>query len=150
VNDHAVHPPEPKRTCGSLPWSLRAVLLIVPVLLVAACSVCLHPHRNIWLVDETYEGKTTYVKTGDWIRVVLPTGPTKGLSWEVTREGGSVVEDGETHLDEAPPVAGAQARVTIPFRAERPGVTDLTFSYRRPREKDVPPARTLHVTVFVQ
>lgn len=127
------------------PAALAAVSL-----LAAGCAVCLHPHRNIWLVDESYQGKTAYVKVGDWIRVGLPANPSTGHRWEIQLEGGAVVEDGFTETDEASPMPGAPVRVTFPLRAARPGVTDLTFSYRRPWEKTEAPAKTLHVTVFVQ
>ena len=128
----------------------RAAALAVTLLLVPSCTVCLHPERNIWLVDESYEGKTAYVKTGDWVRVVLPVEPKGGRVWDVTLEGGAIEEDGEPWRDEAGPGAGGTGSTTIPFRARRPGISDLTFRQVPRNDPGATPAKTLHVTVFVQ
>ncbi len=122
------------------------------LIVATGCATpCLHPQRNVWVVDDSYSGKTVQAKPGDTLLVQLAADPATGLAWVVEPfEKGSLEEEDRPRFETAAEVPGAPGRVTVPFRAVRPGLTRLAMDYTRPREPGVAPVRTFTVTVIVQ
>ena len=84
----------------------------------------------------------------------LPSNPTTGYQWETATplEGGSLKLI-ETHYQQEP-VAG-EKKVGVgghrdwTYQGTGPGETKLTFDYRRPWEKDQPPADSKTFTIVI-
>jgi inhibitor of cysteine peptidase len=129
---------------------MMKALLIFPLLLLLslgstrAADVC---------VSERDTGKKVVLHCGDILLVQLPANPTTGFLWSVSHSKAGVVnEQGESQYQRSSQgqnMVGAGGMEVWRYRAERAGRTDLTFSYARPWEKGVSPARVLKWFVLV-
>lgn len=101
-------------------------------------------------LDESDNGRTVAITTGNDLIVSLPGNPTTGYGWEVTIADPSVVK-------EAQPVAymssstlvGSGGTYTFQYRTLKAGRTDITFVYRRSWETGVEPLKSYRITLAV-
>ncbi|MFA6523136.1 MAG: protease inhibitor I42 family protein [Candidatus Peribacteraceae bacterium] len=87
---------------------------------------------------------------GQTFRIVLQSNPTTGYSWTVTLTGDTVSKVSDTFEESqaAGRVTGAPGHQIFQFRAEKPGMTTLTFAYARPWESVQPlETKTYEMTV---
>lgn len=88
-------------------------------------------------------GQTRIVPRGSLFRLTLPEQGGTGFVWEPADLAGTGVEMVEVKtaaLKEKELVGGPVAKTWL-LRAGPPGKSSLTLNYRRPWEKDLPPAR---------
>jgi inhibitor of cysteine peptidase len=102
-------------------------------------------------LTEADAGRTIQMRVGDRLEVALPGNPTTGFQWEVGALNHAVLRPiGEPEFERSSSAIGSGGKVTMRFEAVGPGATGLQLVYRRPFEKDAPPARTFEVTATVQ
>jgi inhibitor of cysteine peptidase len=106
------------------------------------------------VVTDDAQGSTPVLRSGQGLEVRLPGNPSTGFRWEFSLGSQGVLrQDGEPRFergDSPPGVVGAGGTEVFRFVPVGAGVQDLSFAYRRPWEKDVPPARTLAFRVSVE
>jgi predicted secreted protein len=89
------------------------------------------------------------LKTGDTLRVVLPSTPSTGYSWHVAGGNAVLKATGSSNTAATQQSVGAPGRQTLVFTAAAPGEDDLVLDYSRPWEKGKPAARQHAITVTV-
>ena len=101
------------------------------------------------LLEEPDSGSIIYLTQGDALSVRLPANPSTGFTWSVASNAPSVLAPGGDPRFEPPPTPrpGAGGFQTLEFRVAGGGAAFLQLVYRRPTEKDSPPARTWSVFV---
>jgi inhibitor of cysteine peptidase len=101
------------------------------------------------LLEEPDGGSDIFMTQGDLLQVKLPSTPSTGYSWTVAGNAPSVLRPtGDPKYD--PPAKGspgAAGTQTFEFRVVGGGGVFLDLVYRRPFEKDAPPARRWGVFV---
>ena len=107
--------------------------------------------RSLVRVSEKDFGRTITLRTGDMLNVRLTGNPTTGYNWSVA-DGSEILKQlGDPEFESAARgLPGAGGKVTIRFRAVKPGKTVLKLAYQRLWEKSVPPIATFQVTVIVK
>jgi inhibitor of cysteine peptidase len=105
--------------------------------------------RRGLLLEEPDSGSIIYLIQGDALSVRLPANPSTGFTWSVASNAPSVLAPGGDPRFEPPPTPrpGAGGFQTLEFRVAGGGAAFLQLVYRRPSEKDSPPARTWSVFV---
>lgn len=96
--------------------------------------------------------KSATVRVGTSFSLLLPANPTTGYGWTLASSGKSQTLQplGHQYHPASTPALGAGGEEHWSFRANTPGQSVLNFSYQRPWEKNLPPAKTLVVTVRVR
>ena len=93
------------------------------------------------------------LRRGQELIVTLDANPTTGYRWEIVDGAPAALEPvGEGHYAPAPVPCGrvgSGGTMTWRFRAVGPASGTLRLEYRRPWEKDSPPARTFNCAVVV-
>lgn len=101
------------------------------------------------LLEEPDNGSDIFLTQGDQLQVKLPSTPSTGYSWTIAGNAPSVLRPaGDPKFD--PPAKGspgAGGTQTFEFRVVGGGGAFLDLVYRRPFEKDAPPARRWGVFV---
>lgn len=94
-------------------------------------------------------GSKIYLAQGQTFTVKLPSTPSTGYSWAVTRIAPSVLEAAGPPKSEKPAEArpGAQGAQNFTFRVAGEGAAVLELAYRRPGEKDKPPVKTFRILI---
>lgn len=146
--------------------ALHAVIVEFVLLLVVAGCAAKHtatatspppratpPHaKPSVIVTDSDANNPVQLRVGQTLQVRLASNPTTGYSWSVQQVpaelqlGQSVYATGSQNKN----VAGAGGYQTIDFAGKIPGKAELKLEYRRPWEKDAPPAKTFSVTVSVK
>ncbi len=109
---------------------------------VHACSRCGAGHS----------GKTLKVPFGSTFAVTLESNPTTGYSWELSRVSpeGSVGFVDSSYSPVEPVLSGSGGSQTWILKALKKGGSEISLEYKRPWEKDMPPAKTrsYRITVY--
>lgn len=110
---------------------------------------------NIQL-DASADGSTQQVKQGDIIAVTLESNLTTGYSWFATISDPLVLAQmGEPQYQEpasssGTPLMGAAGKQTFFLQATSTGTTSVTLEYKRSFEENVPPEKTITITLEVK
>jgi len=101
--------------------------------------------------DRDKEGKVNLAR-GDTLEVRLPSNRTTGFSWQVAKIEKDRLKSQGKPVYEVPkkPLPGAGGVEVFRFTAEAVGKTELELIYKRPFEKDKPPAKTYKLTVEIE
>ncbi|MFN8475449.1 MAG: protease inhibitor I42 family protein [Anaerolineae bacterium] len=98
-------------------------------------------------------GKTFNIALDQQAAVMLAGNPTTGYAWEAAPPSSdSVTAVGEPQYKTDPNAggkAGAGGMYTFTYQGAAVGSAKLSFAYRRPWERDTPPAQTFDVTLNV-
>jgi len=100
------------------------------------------------------DGSTVQAQMGDTIVVELDANPSTGFTWEAP----TAAEDGvlklkssdflsPAELNAGQRVVGQGGTMRIVYQVAATGKATMELVYRRPWEKDVPPAKTYRVTI---
>lgn len=96
-------------------------------------------------------GRTIELERGKRITLRLEANHSTGHRWSLASSGdGELEQIGEPFYAAEKSVAGAGGAEYWPLRATRSGKVELRFEYRRPWEKDRPPANAVSYTVDVR
>jgi inhibitor of cysteine peptidase len=101
---------------------------------------------------DTYNGTVftsspVTVKVGQEFLIALPGNPTTGYSWTGKSANANVTVWGSAY--QGKPLMGAGGQQIFVCAANKVGSGQITFSYARPWQKGVKPARTMTFTVTV-
>jgi len=134
------------------------ILLIAAALLFTAGCVAEQPEtppvtpappESLHMFDDTNNGETYTVASGDTIQIKLVENPTTGYSWDMTvPEGLTLVSDEFIAPDTE--LAGAPGTHVWHIEAATPGTYTLDGQYIRPWETDAEPAETFTLTLIVE
>jgi inhibitor of cysteine peptidase len=104
-------------------------------------------------------GGTSELRVGQLLEIELPGNPSTGYQWQLVNDGAPVVERimpaaaaaaAKANTPADPAMVGAPNSSRWWFKAVQPGEAVLRLVYRRPWEKDAPPARTADYPLSVQ
>jgi inhibitor of cysteine peptidase len=97
------------------------------------------------------EGKAKLAR-GDMLEVRLPSNRTTGFGWQLAKyDKDKLKSQGKPEYEKPKkPLPGAGGVEVFRFTAEAAGKTELELVYKRPFEKDKPPARTYKLTVEIE
>jgi predicted secreted protein len=128
--------------------SLALTMAIGLQLALVASAQTKQPPRTIEIGEFTQPVHVS-LKVGDTLRVVLPSTPSTGYSWQVADSSPVLKATGSSNTPGAQKNVGAAGRQSLVFTAMAPGKDDLILNYSRPWEKGKPAARqyTIGVTV---
>jgi inhibitor of cysteine peptidase len=102
-------------------------------------------------ISQSLNGTNLTVAIDDAIEVTLDGNPTTGYQWEfVTMDPALLTETEPMKYEPANVLLGSGGRFIYFFKASAIGETDLRFVYRRPFEKDKPPAKMFQVHLTVR
>jgi predicted secreted protein len=97
------------------------------------------------------------LKVGQVLEIELQGNASTGYQWQLVEDGSPVVTPATPPTSAAtsdkpaePVMVGAPSTSRWWFQAAQPGRTTVRLVYRRPWEKDVPPARTADYRVEVE
>jgi inhibitor of cysteine peptidase len=102
------------------------------------------------ILEDPDSGSTIYLVQGEVLQVRLPSNPSTGYSWALVTNAPSVLRPTAAEPKYDPPaktVPGAGGTQTFEFRVVGGGAAFLDLVYRRPSEKEAPPARRWGVFV---
>ncbi len=131
-------------------FALAFSALIVPALLVAACTVQSSQGAAAVTVTDDQNGQTVEVKTGQVLNVSLKGNPSTGYTWEVSQPLGFLQLQGEPEFKADSNAIGAPGRLTLQFKVTGIGSGPLQLVYHRPWEKDVAPISTYTINVVAK
>jgi len=101
-----------------------------------------------WRVGEADDGRQILVPVGTLLDVALPGNPSTGFVWErVSPDQDGLEQLGPPRYTAEGPLLGQGGTVHVFFRVTAPEVSRIELVYRRPFEKDTPPARRFRVTI---
>ncbi len=102
-------------------------------------------------INEKNNGQSIDLRVGQGIDVVLDENPTTGYQWEIVSPDKTVInQSAEPEFRRDSDLMGTGGKKTFHFKALSPGETTLRLIYRRSWEKDVPPSKSLEVTIRVR
>ncbi len=102
---------------------------------------------DVWILDESQEGRDFSPRLRDEIHVVLPETPSSGYVWRLTDDGSPVlapIQDGfETDND----LVGSTGQRRLSFRVAAPGRAEIRLEKRRPWQGKSAPLATFGAKV---
>jgi len=101
-------------------------------------------------IAQTDNGKILDVERGRRIEIALRGNPSTGYQWMLMKKAAGVGQLGQPAFKPDSKQIGAPGLETLRFRAIRSGRSVIALGWRRPWEKNVPPARTFSVTLIVR
>jgi inhibitor of cysteine peptidase len=107
--------------------------------------------KTVTVTDKDKDGKVTLGK-GEVLEVRLAANLTTGFSWQLAKNDTDRLKPQGKPVYERPkePRPGAGGMQVFRFTAEATGKSELRLIYKRPFEKDTPPAKTFKLTVEVE
>ena len=132
----------------------RTRLALFTIMLLTACSFgCKHTPRNPATLNavETDNGHTLNLHVGDELKLSLAENPTTGYKWDfLTKPEPFCILTSDAYVAN-PAVSGfgGGGAHNWAFRSVKEGTAKLTLGYRRPWQKDTPPAKTFTLTLVV-
>jgi inhibitor of cysteine peptidase len=98
--------------------------------------------KAVTVTDKEDKGKVTVPKGGALV-VKLPITTGTGYTWVVAKKAEQLKPAGQPTVEKPDkPVPGAKTTQVFRFDAAAAGTSELTLEYKRPFEKDKPPAKT--------
>jgi len=103
-------------------------------------------------ITEKDAGKSFSMAIGQALYARLASNPSTGYQWNVQGSAAplELVKSDFARNPQGSNAPGASGTQQLQFTAKAAGTVSLTFEYRRPWEKDVPPAKTVTVTIVVK
>ena len=104
-------------------------------------------------VDDSYSGGQVELSVGQSLVVTLESNASTGYSWSLAQNSDETVlnKTGNEYISPQTtgPIVGAPGKEEWTFLALKEGTSSISMEYKRPWEKDTPPARTFSLTVVV-
>ena len=134
--------------------NLKVVWIVISLLVLLLSAGCAGSNPSEVQAGAGEDNQQIQLKAGQTLVVRLESNITTGYSWEIAKLDGVLRSSGEPEY-QAPEASSAQrvgagGSQVFRFQASGAGSADLQLAYRRPWEKDTPPARTYHLTVIVK
>jgi len=125
---------------------LAPLILFCLIILLSGCSA-----GNPIQLYQIDSGRTIKMEPDDTLEIVLDANPTTGYQWKALPWDKDVIEQIDKPVYKSRSEAiGSGGELTFYFKALTTGQTPLKFIYFRAFEKDVPPIKSLKVTIVVR
>lgn len=120
------------------------VLAIICALAVAAPAVAAETVNGT-----VFSSSPAAVKVGQDFLIALPANPTTGYSWTAKSGSSAIMVEGSAYQPSTAGkgMMGAGGQQIFVLEATRAGTATVTFSYARPWQKGMKPARTMTFTI---
>lgn len=128
---------------------LRLFFTVSLLPLFSSCSVF---SPGTVVLTEKDSGKTIDLRTGDYLEIHLEANPTTGYLWSSSIPNDYIMRlllDEYSEKKQVRGMAGAPVRKIFRYGAVGPGETGIRLEYRRPWEKNQPPAKTFDIMIRV-
>ena len=131
-------------------------LVVVSLLLVLlpACGPTQEPGSSVpneVKLTKVDAGKSVEIAQGGTLEIALEGNPTTGYTWEVGSGDEKILKlEGEPDFKAESDAVGAGGMMTLKFKAESAGKTELKLVYHQPWEETQEPAETFDVSVTVK
>lgn len=128
------------------------VRLTLPVLLLILTVSCSMFSPETVILSEKDSGRTVKLRTGDYLEIHLEANPSTGYRWNSSTPNSYVLRlllDEYRGTKQEKKMTGAPVRKIFRYGAVGPGETGIRLEYRRPWEKDQPPAKTFDIMIRV-
>jgi inhibitor of cysteine peptidase len=98
------------------------------------------------------DGTKVKIAKGQILQLKLDALPSAGYTWQVSKQNEEQLKLQGKPVFERPEkkVIGGKVTQVFRFKAEAVGTSDLELHYKRPFEKDKPPAKTFKLNVTVE
>jgi inhibitor of cysteine peptidase len=110
--------------------------------------------RKMIQVDDTFHGREVALQVGQTLKVSLSENASTGHQWSIPAELKSkltpVLREREETVEAPDGPPGRPGVRNLYFEAVAAGTADLEIHYRRPWERNAPPARKFKLRVLVQ
>ena len=124
------------------------VVLVVIVMSLAACG---STKPKTITVTEKDNKSTVDLNKGDALKATLVGNPTTGYQWQRVDGDSEVIRQvGEPKFKSDSSAIGSPGKVTLKFKAVKPGKVTLQLIYNRSFEPKEPPAKKFKITVVVK
>lgn len=116
---------------------------------------CVHAQRGkTTRVDETFDGRRVVLRAGEVLQVTLPENGSTGYQWGIPpglkRKFAPTIREREQTVQAPDGPPGSPGLRHLYFEAVRTGSAELELHYRRPWERDTPPARRFRLHILVR
>lgn len=125
--------------------SLKSTFFVIAcALLVAAPALAVESVNG-----SVFTSSPISVKVGQDFLIALPANPTTGYSWSAKSSAAAIAVEGSAYQPSAAGkgMMGAGGQQIFVLEATRAGMATVTFSYARPWQKGVKPARTMTFSI---
>jgi inhibitor of cysteine peptidase len=124
--------------------------ILLSVCLGVVSLICAFPCQALDLADPD-KGGEFFLVSGETLTLTLSGNPTAGYVWEVGSCDRRVLrQEGEPVFTPDSDRIGSGEKFVFRFFAQSDGSTRLNLFYRRPWEKNMPPAKTFEIGLTVQ
>jgi len=108
--------------------------------------------EKVTKVNEKNDGDKIKLTKGATLEIRLKSNRTTGFSWSIAKSDKEIIKQmGDVKYERpAKGAIGAGGTDVITFTAEKAGTSEVELAYKRPFEKDTPPAKTFKLTVTVE
>lgn len=109
------------------------------------------PASNLMVTDRD-NGREIDLAKDAMLLVQLPSNPSTGYSWSVKGDPSplKVVKSDYKQPNQSSQKPGAPGTQVLQIKASGPGTATLNLEYRRPWEKDVPPAKVFSIKATIR
>lgn len=122
---------------------MRKALLVAATIALLALT----PHTPVF-IDAS---QPVAVDAGEEFFVALASNETTGYTWKQMIDDGKILAyEGNVYQNPSTGLIGGSGQQIFIYHANRSGTTTIHFSYARPFETNVPPAKTLTFNVTVK
>jgi inhibitor of cysteine peptidase len=102
-------------------------------------------------VNESQNGTSVDLKTGDMLVITLEGNPTTGYQWEMLPNTDGIVElQGDPEYKSGGNQVGSGGKYSFNVKAVKAGTTRVDLKYYRSFEADVPPIQTFSIDITVK
>jgi inhibitor of cysteine peptidase len=123
--------------------------IIACILLFTLLSGC--AGKSTVNVNESQNGTSVDLQTGDMLVITLEGNPTTGYQWEMLPNTDGIVElQGDTDYKSGGNLVGSGGKYSFNVKAVKAGTTRVDLKYYRFFEADVPPVKTFSLEVTVK
>lgn len=126
-----------------------AVFMMIFLVMASSCSMF---SAQTVVLTEKDSGKTIKLRTGDYLEIHLEANPSTGYLWSSSTPHDRIMRlllDEYSGKKQNRAIVGAPVRKIFRYGAVGPGETGIRLEYRRPWEKNQPPAKTFDILVRV-
>jgi inhibitor of cysteine peptidase len=137
---------------GGLAWLCLASAILAQQSEPSATAAPAKTSASAVTVTDQDNGKGIELAQGGTLIVQLPSNPSTGYSWGVKGDCSplKLVKSDYKQQNQSSQKVGAPGTQVLQMKAIGPGTATLNLEYRRPWEKDVPPAKVFSIKVTIR
>jgi inhibitor of cysteine peptidase len=123
--------------------------IIACIMLFTLLSGC--AEKSTVNVNESQNGSSVDLQTGDILVITLDGNPTTGYQWEMLPNPDGIVElQGDPEYKSGGNLVGSGGKYSFNVKAVKAGTTTVDLKYFRSFEEGVPPIQTFSIEITVK